>query len=132
MKSVLISGLKMDIYAPNTKKCYQKYSFETHHNIPKAMIYFDTTKYCVHEVFSGSGFSGSYRDLCKQTIKNNFYLVKNGKVMRNGKKCQFSVCNHCFTYRSSGEIKDKIYVRLKTFHNKRKNNRGKDGKKLCR
>ena len=42
------------------------------------------------------------------------------------------VCNHYFAYRSSGEIKDKSYFRVNTFHNKRKNSRGHDKKKLSR
>ena len=53
MKIVWTSDMKMDMYAPNTKKCYQKYSFETHHNVSKEMIYFDVTKYSVHEGFTG-------------------------------------------------------------------------------
>ena len=95
------------------------------------MIYLFITKYSVHEGFSGSGYSDLCRDLCKQVIKNDFYLVKNGKVMRNEKKCQFFVCNYYFTYRSSGEIKDKSHLRVNTFHNNRKNGKGKDEKKLC-
>ena len=84
------------------------------------------------KVFSRSGFSDLCRNLCKKTIKNGFYLIKNGKIMRNGKKCQFFVCNHNFTNISFGEIKDKSHFRVNTFHNNRKNSRGKDGKKLCR
>ena len=70
------------------------------------MMYFDITNYSIHKGFSGPGFSDLCKDLCKQAIKNGFYRVKNGKVMRNGKKCQFFVYNHYFTYRSSGKIKD--------------------------
>ena len=88
IKSVWTSDMKMDMYAPNAKKFYQKYSFEKHHNISKEMMYFYITKYSVHEGFSGSSFSDLCRDVCKQPIKNGFYLVKNGKVMRNGEKNQ--------------------------------------------
>ena len=118
------------MYTPNTKKHYQIYSFETHHKPSKEMIYFDIIKYSVLEGFSGSGLSDLCRDLCKKAIENGFYLVKNGKVMRNRKKCHFFVCNHYFTYRSSGEIQDISHFRVNAFHNKRKNSRGKDRKKL--
>ena len=69
------------MYASNTKKCYQNYSFDKHHNVSKEMIYFDNTKYSAHKGFSGSGFSGLCRDLSKQAIENCFHLVKTGKVM---------------------------------------------------
>ena len=66
----------MDMHALNTKKCYQKYSFEKHHYISKEMIYFDITKYSVHKGISVSSFNDLCRDLCKQAIKNGFYLPK--------------------------------------------------------
>ena len=48
MKSISMSDMKMDMYAPHMKKCYQKYSSEKHHKISKEMICFDITKYFVH------------------------------------------------------------------------------------
>ena len=80
MKSVWTPYMTMDMHALNTKKCYQKYSFEKHHYISKEMIYFDITKYSIHKGFSGSGFSDLCRDLFQQAIQYGFYLVKMVKL----------------------------------------------------
>ena len=45
----------------------------------------------MNQGFSGKGIEEASSNLCNTSILDDFYLAKNGKVIRCGKKCQFSV-----------------------------------------
>ena len=78
MKCVWTSDMKMDMYAPNMKKCYQNYSFYKHNKISKEMIYFEITKYFAQKDIFGSGF----KDLCIDSVSIWYKMVKSQEMER--------------------------------------------------
>ena len=98
------------------------------------LVRFSTEKYSLLDGFEGNGFKELCKDVMKASIKSGFKVSKNGNYeikSLNIVAKRFS-CTRSFVYRGDKSSRSDLSYRNLSYHNDRKNNRGKKGIHMSR
>ena len=89
-------------------------------------------KYNTQDGFDGNGFKELLKTLSDSSQKSGFSIIRKGYYKYRDIKYARIVCSMFEYYRGKLDKRKSSEYRVYSFHNDRKNSRGKDGKKLAR
>ena len=104
------------------------------HNPSHAKLskYMCPIKYNTEDGFDGNGFKKLLKTLSDSSQKSGFSIIRKGYYKYRDIKYARIVCSMYEYYRGKLDNRKSSEYRVYSFHNDRKNSRGKDGKKLAR
>ena len=94
--------------------------------------FFCPLKYPTIDGFEGNGYKALFQSLLRVTGNSGFNIIKKGYTLNKAGKHARIVCSRYETYRGDKNLRQELSFRNFSYHNDRKNTRGKQGVKNTR